>query len=187
VILTGTRKPALASWQALGTSVVLQLTDPDALALARMIVEGHLREIDRACSRFRADSDLELVNASAGISVRVGALLIEAVEVALRAARLTDGDVDPALGEALVIAGYDRDYQLLECPIAERGGAVQECRGHEVSVDGRSLERRRRPRHWQRTALRTPSMRRRAPGYWSAWAAISRLPVWDRPVVGACS
>ncbi len=142
-MLTGTRKPALASWRALGTSVVLKLTDPCALALARMIVEEHLREIDRACSRFRADSELELVNAGAGAPVRVGALLIEAVEVALRAARLTDGDVDPTLGEALVIAGYDRDYQLLECPVAEREGAVQECRGREVSVDGRSLELRR--------------------------------------------
>jgi len=94
--------------------VVLKLTDPDALSPARKIVEGELREIDRACSRFRADSELERVNAHAGAPVPVGALLLEAIEVGLRAARLTDGNVDPALGEALSIAGYDRDFELLE-------------------------------------------------------------------------
>jgi thiamine biosynthesis lipoprotein len=81
--------------------------------------------------------------------------------VALRAARLTDGDVDPALGEALMIAGYDRDYQLLECPVAGREGAVYEHRGYEVSADSRSLERRtktprvlvRRTAGWQTIAV----------------------------------
>jgi thiamine biosynthesis lipoprotein len=37
----------------------------------------------------------------------VGALLAEAVEVALRAARLTGGAVDPTVGPALVALGYD--------------------------------------------------------------------------------
>ena len=124
-----TSKPASASWWALGTSVVLKLTDPGPLAHARRIVEKHLRDIDRACSRFRADSELARVNASAGTPVRVGPLLLEAVEVGLRAARLTDGDVDPALGEALVIAGYDRDYQLLECSAAELQGRRAEAPG----------------------------------------------------------
>ncbi len=54
------------------------------------------------------------VNAGAGRTVRVDSLLIEAVEVALRAAELTDGDVDPTVGAALVLAGYDRDMQLLD-------------------------------------------------------------------------
>ncbi|MDX6641728.1 MAG: FAD:protein transferase, partial [Solirubrobacteraceae bacterium] len=39
-------------------------------------------------------------------------LLLEAVEVALRAAALTGGAVDPTVGEALVLAGYDRDFAL---------------------------------------------------------------------------
>lgn len=140
---TPTRAPASASWRALGTSVVLKLTDPGALAHARRIVEQQIREIDRACSRFRADSELERVNALPGVSVRVGEVLLEAVEVGLRAARLTDGDVDPALGEALVIAGYDRDYELLDCPAAERDGAAVRCREHDqVSPAGRASEDR---------------------------------------------
>jgi thiamine biosynthesis lipoprotein len=40
-------------------------------------------------------------------------LLIEAVAASLRAARLTDGDVDPTIGEALMALGYDRDYALV--------------------------------------------------------------------------
>jgi thiamine biosynthesis lipoprotein ApbE len=107
---------ARASWQALGTSVELVLTDSGGLARARAIVERELDEIDRACSRFREDSELAHANAHAGRAVRVGPLLIEAIEVALRAAELTDGDVDPTVGAALVLAGYDRDWRLLQPP-----------------------------------------------------------------------
>jgi thiamine biosynthesis lipoprotein ApbE len=109
--------PVSASWEALGTSVVLLVDDPDALAQARVIVERKLEEIDRACSRFRSDSDLQRVNTSAGRFVRVSPLLVEAIQVALRAAELTNGDVDPTVGDALVLAGYDRDWALLEKPI----------------------------------------------------------------------
>ncbi|HXC45906.1 MAG TPA: FAD:protein FMN transferase [Solirubrobacteraceae bacterium] len=89
-------------------------TDGDALARAREILERQLDEVDRACSRFREDSELTRVNAQAGRFVRVDPRLIEAIEVALRAAELTDGDVDPTVGGALVLAGYDRDIQLLD-------------------------------------------------------------------------
>lgn len=105
---------ARARWQALGTSVELVVSDGHTLAQARAILERQLDEIDRACSRFRNDSELMRVNAGAGRTVRVGSLLIEAVELALRAAELTDGDVDPTVGAALVLAGYDRDMQLLD-------------------------------------------------------------------------
>lgn len=111
-----TAELARTRWQALGTSVELVLTDSGALARARAIVERELDEIDRACSRFREDSELTRANARAGRAVRVGPLLIEAIEVALRAAELTDGDVDPTVGAALVLAGYDRDWRLLQPP-----------------------------------------------------------------------
>ena len=102
-----------ARWSALGTTVVLGLTDPGAVEDARGIVEEDLARIDRACSRFRTDSDLSRVNSHPGRKVPTGPLLAEAIAVALRAARLTDGDVDPALGAALTLAGYDRDWALL--------------------------------------------------------------------------
>jgi FAD:protein FMN transferase len=104
---------ATASWQALGTTVVLRVTDAGALDAAREAATSELAHVDRACSRFRDDSDLSRANAHAGRAVRVDPLLLDALEVALRAARLTDGDVDPTLGRALELAGYDRDWQLL--------------------------------------------------------------------------
>lgn len=111
-----TGRSAAARWEALGTSVVLKVTDAGALEQARAIVERELDAIDRACSRFRADSELSRVNAARGRTVEVAPLLIEALQVALRAAQVTDGAVDPTLGEALVLAGYDRDWALLAPP-----------------------------------------------------------------------
>jgi thiamine biosynthesis lipoprotein len=105
-----------AEWEALGTGVVLRVTDRAGLTAARGSVEAELAAIDLACSRFRSDSELSRLNAAAGRRVRVGPLLLEALEVALRAAELTDGDVDPTIGRALELAGYDRDWRLLSPP-----------------------------------------------------------------------
>ncbi len=105
---------ATAHWEALGTSVVLRVTEPLWLPRASAILARELDAIDRACSRFRADSDLTRVNQHAGgRPVRVAPLLVEALQVALRAAQITAGDVDPTVGAALVLAGYDRDFSLL--------------------------------------------------------------------------
>ncbi len=111
-----TGRSAAARWEALGTSVVLKVTDAGALERARAIVELELDAIDRACSRFRGDSELSRVNAARGRTIEVTPLLIDALQVALRAAQVTDGAVDPTLGQALVLAGYDRDWELLAPP-----------------------------------------------------------------------
>jgi len=118
------RTLAGASWQALGTSVVLRVSEPRALAPARAAVELELAAVDRACSRFREDSELSRVNAAAGRSTHASSLLIEALEVALRAAELTHGDVDPALGRVLELHGYDRDWRLLEPPRSQPEAAI---------------------------------------------------------------
>ncbi len=121
---------ATARWEALGTSVVLRVLDPLWLPRASAILTRELDALDRACSRFRPDSDLCRVNARAGgRPVPVAPLLTEALLVALRAAELTDGDVDPTVGAALVLAGYDRDWRLLEpAPDFQAGGAEYDSR-----------------------------------------------------------
>lgn len=112
---TRAQAPSRARWQALGTSAeLLVLGDERELTLARTAVERWLDQVDRACSRFRADSDLNRVNAAGGHAVRVSPTLVEATELGLRAALITDGDVDPTLGKALELAGYDRDWALIE-------------------------------------------------------------------------
>ncbi|HMD52908.1 MAG TPA: FAD:protein FMN transferase [Solirubrobacteraceae bacterium] len=126
--------PGSASWEALGTGVVLRVSDPRGLGQARDAVERELAAIDRACSRFREDSELSRVNARAGRSLRTDPLLLEAVQVALRAAELTDGDVDPTIGRALEIAGYDRDWQLLSPPAGELQEPVRPRRPPDLSA-----------------------------------------------------
>jgi len=83
---------------------------PQDLAAACAIIDTELANIDLACSRFREDSELSRLNRADGAATRVGALFAEALEVALRAARLTDGDLDPTCGRALIDLGYDRDF-----------------------------------------------------------------------------
>jgi thiamine biosynthesis lipoprotein len=100
-------------WGALGTSVVVAVTDPTAMQAAREAVAAEVTALDLACSRFRADSDLSRLNAAGGAPVVVSSLLAQAIRVALRAARLTAGDVDPTVGACMVANGYDRDYASL--------------------------------------------------------------------------
>ncbi len=111
---TSRRAPVGAGWRALGTTIALRVGEPDALERAESAVRRELDAIDRACSRFREDSELTALNGRAGATTRVSPLLQEALGVALRAAALTDGDVDPTIGRALELAGYDRDFELLD-------------------------------------------------------------------------
>lgn len=99
------------TFPALGTTAWIVALDAWSLPAARAAVATTLDEVDAACSRFRADSELARVNRAAGRWVQVGELLREALAVALRAAASTDGIVDPTVGGALVALGYDRDYR----------------------------------------------------------------------------
>jgi thiamine biosynthesis lipoprotein len=95
---------------AFGTFATLLTTDPAALEAARVLLSTELRAVDAACSRFRPDSELWRVNHAQGRPVQISPLLAEALAVALTAARLTDGDVDPTCGGSLVRLGYDQDF-----------------------------------------------------------------------------
>lgn len=104
---------ATTRFPALGTSATVAVTDRGRLGIATSVVGQVVADFDHACSRFRSDSELSRVNASAGTFVRVGELLSESIAAALRAAELTGGDVDPTVGRALIALGYDRDFSQL--------------------------------------------------------------------------
>ncbi len=82
------------------------------LEVAATAVGRIVAAFDLACSRFREDSELEALNRAGGRPLKVSALLREAVRAGVRAAQLTDGDVDPTVGAALIALGYDRDFSL---------------------------------------------------------------------------
>jgi thiamine biosynthesis lipoprotein ApbE len=131
---------ASASWRALGTLVQLAVTEPHRLAEARRLLEADLAAVDLACSRFRADSEICRLHASGG--QEVSPLLAEAIAVALRAAALTDGDVDPTVGAAMAAIGYDRDFEQVQHadPISRQLITVRTVPGwREVRLEGRIL------------------------------------------------
>jgi len=97
----------------MGTTAEVAVADPAALAAARRAVERELALIDLACSRFRDDSELMALNSAGGGRMPVGPVLMDALEAALHAARVTGGAVDPTIGAALAAAGYDRDFAAL--------------------------------------------------------------------------
>jgi thiamine biosynthesis lipoprotein ApbE len=112
---------AFDAWPALGMLVQLVVTPPRLLPAARELLEADLLALDLACSRFRPDSELVAIGtvargASGPVTMSVSPLLAEAVAVSLRAAQLTDGDVDPTVGGALAELGYDRDFAELTRP-----------------------------------------------------------------------
>jgi FAD:protein FMN transferase len=97
-----------------GTTATLLVSEPAGLGAARAIVDAELAAVDLACSRFRTDSELSRLNAADGAVTSVSEVFADLVEAALRAARLTDGDVDPTCAQALMKIGYDRDFALLQ-------------------------------------------------------------------------
>lgn len=102
-----------ASFDAIGVRNTVAVDQEDELETALRISRDEVDALDRACSRFRDDSELAAVNRAAGADVPVGALLLEVVEAALRVAAATRGLVDPTVGSALRALGYDRDFRLL--------------------------------------------------------------------------
>jgi thiamine biosynthesis lipoprotein len=102
---------AIARDTVMGTSMEVASARPDRLASAKAAADRVVAAIDQSCSRFREDSELSMVHRQRGHEVHVSGLLARALRIALRAARLTDGLVDPTVGAALRAAGYDADFE----------------------------------------------------------------------------
>ncbi len=100
----------VADDRALGGSVRVVVTGPRDLKAAKAAVDDVLAAIDAAASRFREDSELSRLNAGPELPVKVSPLLAQAIAAALRGAQVTDGAVDPTIGSAIRLAGYDSDF-----------------------------------------------------------------------------
>jgi len=116
------------SFAALGTTAVVVVAGPEGdLDAAVAAVAARVAAVDAACSRFRDDSELSRVNAARGAVTAVSPVLLDALEIALGAARTTGGLVDPTVGTALRVLGYDRDFsEVLRDgpPLQIRVGAI---------------------------------------------------------------
>lgn len=151
---------AAADWPALGSTVRLVVDDPARLTEARRLLAEDLDALDLACSRFRADSELVLLQQrAAGQAAQVSPLLREAIEVALAAAAQTGGDLDPTLAAPLAALGYDRDFALLDtvdpalpAPMRGSAGATGETEGSRPDRSAPVVRVRSTPT-WQQVAV----------------------------------
>lgn len=103
-------EPAQVRSRALGTSMVVAVSHPRAAATAAAAARRVVEAVDLAASRFRSDSELAALHRLRGREVVVSELLVTLLRAALRAARLSDGLVDPTVGAAVRAAGYDADF-----------------------------------------------------------------------------
>ena len=138
-------------WTVWSCAASVVVTSPSMLATAAWIVRDVVSQVDAACSRFSADSELSRLANSLESGAAVSPLLLELVEAALNAAELTDGDVDPTLGSDLARLGYDRDISELApwpannshpadgTPAADVRLARRQPAWHEVTISGETL------------------------------------------------
>ena len=118
-------------FRAMGTDVVAFGDDVSLVARAFADAEAVL-------SRFDPASELTAVNQSTALEVEVSAQLAECLAVAADLRRLTEGLIDPAVGNAVIGWGYDRTFSA----VADRTApAVIEPMG-DWSIAGNLLRRR---------------------------------------------
>lgn len=107
-----------SEWRAVGTTCAAAVTaGPQEEREARWALAAAQEEVaacERELSRFDPASDLSRLNAAGGRWTPVGRRLLEALGLALRAREDTGGRFDPTVLPALVAAGYDRSFDLLE-------------------------------------------------------------------------
>ena len=95
------------------------VTDPAVVVAAARLLDDELDRVEAAASRFRDDSEVcRLRRESDGGPVAVSPDLVTLVGVALQAARVTGGAVDPTVGGALCRLGYDRDFAAVADGVA---------------------------------------------------------------------
>ena len=134
-------------WRAVGTTCAAAVTaGSNRESEVRWALDAAREEVaacERELSRFDAASDLSRLNAAAGRWTPVGRRLLAALGLALRAREDTDGRFDPTVLPALVAAGYDRSFELLE--EREARPADDWRAGAAIELDHRSSRARLEP------------------------------------------
>jgi thiamine biosynthesis lipoprotein ApbE len=123
------REQPSARFEAIGTTIEVVVNEPDALGEATELVRTQVAALDATASRFRDDSELTRLNAASGHPVEVSWPCFVAIEEALQAAQATDGIVDPTIGHALELCGYDRDFSEVPAEGAMLGVRFQRVPG----------------------------------------------------------
>ncbi|MFZ0323613.1 MAG: FAD:protein FMN transferase, partial [Actinomycetes bacterium] len=137
------------TWSQWSTTVTV-VTRGDDLERVVAAVRTELAAVDTSCNRFRPDSELSVINASAtGKPVAVSPVLQCYLQSALAMAEATDGLVDPTLGATLRRLGYDADIdEVRQAPRRVTPTMVAATKGTWRDVE--LLERDDEPGAWLR-------------------------------------
>jgi thiamine biosynthesis lipoprotein len=134
-------------WRAVGTTCAAAVTagqeDEREVRWALAAAQEEVAACERELSRFDPASDLSRLNAAGGRWTPIGRRLLEALGLALRAREDTGGRFDPTVLPALVAAGYDRSFELLEERVAEEADGW--CAGTAIELDERQGRARLEP------------------------------------------
>lgn len=125
----GTVQVAARTFSTWSSTMRLVLADGRNIEAAEADLRALLDRVERAVSRFRPDSELSRANARAGRPTPVSRLTAKLVAAALRAARDTDGLVDPTVGRCLEQLGYDRDIAAVRDTDGPAVQAIAPLRG----------------------------------------------------------
>lgn len=120
------------TWCSAGSTVHLEVTDPQQLRRAVRLAVRQLAAVERAC--LLPDSELRRVDRAGGRTTRVSPMLAELVAAALAVAERTGGDVDPVLAPTGPVSGGGRLTAIPTCaafpPVRWRTG------WRDVRLDG---------------------------------------------------
>ena len=119
-----------------GLSGSLATERPEQMGYAEECLWQRLSEFDAACNRFRADSELSLLNERAGETVSISRTLERALICALDARDATEGLCDPSVLPALLALGYDVDFdELLTRPEVSIDAPVPAAGANALVID----------------------------------------------------
>jgi thiamine biosynthesis lipoprotein len=102
----------LRRWNALGSTAVLWAPEIRIEAALSAAVR-EIAAVNDAANRFDLGSELSRINAAGGRRCEISLCALDALRLAIDAAELTGGAVDPTIGQTLRELGYDRDWDLL--------------------------------------------------------------------------
>ena len=126
-------------WNRWSTEMHLLVTEDTALNQARQVVDTELDTIEMVASRFRSDSEICVLAGADGDRTAISPVLADLIDAALNAARMTDGDVDPTVGSAMVALGYDRDFAAIDAGAPRLASVTVPADWTDVDFDGNSV------------------------------------------------
>lgn len=104
------------AFRAMGTDIEITLVGaaPGEIAAADRFGRDLAERWEQTFSRFRADSELSQLNASAGVPCSVSSDMLWVIEKANAAFQRTNGRFDPSIAASLISTGYDRDFREIK-------------------------------------------------------------------------